>query len=138
MWTIFPPCFTARVRLLKLKITCTPFLQSWRKSQQFFMWFYVVFSILCYILFSFAVSPGPGPGRACFSAQSTPQPPASNVNCLIHGSNKRKVKKENTEPNSQKALGSLAPTVVDVGAYSEICVSPPESSIETTAAKIAR
>ena len=35
---------------------------------------------------------------------------------LIHGSNKRKVKKENTEPNSQKAPGSLTSTVMDVGA----------------------
>ena len=47
---------------------------------------------------------------------------------LIHGSNKRKVKKENTKPNSQKALGSLTSTVVDVGAQSAIHTSQPESS----------
>ena len=55
---------------------------------------------------------------------------------LIHGSNKRKVKKENTKPNSQKAQGSSTSTVVDVGAHSAVCVSPPESSIEITAARI--
>ena len=50
--------------------------------------------------------------------------------------NKRKAKMENTKPNSQKALGSLTSTVVDVGAHSVIYVSPPESSIEITVARI--
>ena len=36
--------------------------------------------------------------------------------------------KENTKPNSQKALGSLTSTVVDVGAQSAIHISQPESS----------
>jgi len=39
---------------------------------------------------------------------------------LIHGSNNRKAIKENTKPNSQKALGSLTSTVLDVGAQSAI------------------
>ena len=47
---------------------------------------------------------------------------------LIHGSNNRKAIKENTKPNSQKALGSLTSTVVDVGAQSAIHTSQPESS----------
>ena len=47
---------------------------------------------------------------------------------LIQGSNKRKAKKENTKPNSQKALGSLTSTVLDEGAQSAIHTSQPESS----------
>ena len=47
---------------------------------------------------------------------------------LIQGSNSRKAKKENTKPNSQKALGSLTSTVVNVGAQSTIHSSQPESS----------
>ena len=49
---------------------------------------------------------------------------------LIHGSNKRKVKRENTKLSSQKAPGSSTSfIVVDVGAHSAIYASPPESSI---------
>ena len=47
---------------------------------------------------------------------------------LIQGSNNRKAKKENTKPNSQKALGSLTSTAVNVGAQSTIHSSQPESS----------
>ena len=54
---------------------------------------------------------------------------------LIQGSNKRKAKKENTKPNSQKALGSITSTIVDVGAHNVIYASPPKSSIEITVAK---
>ena len=49
---------------------------------------------------------------------------------------REKQKKENTKPNSQKALGSLTSIVMDVGAHSAIYVSPPESSMEINVARI--
>ena len=133
MWTIFPPCFTARVRLLKLKITCTPFCKVGPNLNSFscgFMWYFLYF-----VIYFFLSQLVPAPGGPVFlhKARRNRPPLMLIVNCLIHGSNKRKVEKENTEPNSQKALGSLAPTqaptVVDAGAYSVICASPPKSSI---------
>ena len=53
------------------------------------------------------------------------------------GANNRKAKKENTKPNSQKALGSLTSKVVDGRAHSVIYVSPPKSSIVITVARVA-
>ena len=90
------------------------------------MWYFLYFVIYFFLS---QLAPAPGPGGPVFLHKARRNPPASNVNCLIHGSNKRKVEKENTEPNSQKALGSLAPIVVDAGAYSVICASPPKPSI---------
>ena len=69
MWTIFPPCFTARVRLLKLKITCTPLLvplfckvgPNLNSFSCGFMWYFLYF-----VIYFFLSQLVPAPGGPVF------------------------------------------------------------------------